>query len=171
MKNSHQPDPIDALGAAYEKMYERAVENIEHLEDRGEDLIHRLVDEAREMAVELRELSEDDAELVAQYVRRDLSNAVQFLSEAGHELRDWLGFESALLEAETREQLKKVADPTTVELLRLKLSAETAPRQTGEITGPGTLVCDNCGEKLHFHRAGRIPPCPQCKATVFHRIA
>ncbi len=40
---------------------------------------------------------------------------------------------------------------------------------TGEIIGAGTLVCDQCGEKLHFHKAGKIPPCPKCHGTTFHR--
>ncbi|MCK5669240.1 MAG: hypothetical protein KAI15_09155, partial [Gammaproteobacteria bacterium] len=41
---------------------------------------------------------------------------------------------------------------------------------TGEIAGFGTLVCDECGEKLHFHKSGHIPPCPKCHKTSFHRI-
>ena len=51
----------------------------------------------------------------------------------------------------------------------LREQAELAGYHTGEITGPGTLVCDNCGEELHFHKPSRIPPCPKCKGTSFHR--
>jgi NADH pyrophosphatase NudC (nudix superfamily) len=40
---------------------------------------------------------------------------------------------------------------------------------TGEITGIGTLFCDNCGHSLHFSKTGHIPPCPHCSHTRFHR--
>ena len=41
--------------------------------------------------------------------------------------------------------------------------------RTGEVTGPGTLVCDSCGESLRFHATGYIPGCPACGHTVYHR--
>ena len=40
---------------------------------------------------------------------------------------------------------------------------------TGEVTGPGTLVCAECGKELHFHKAGHIPPCPGCRGTRYRR--
>ena len=40
---------------------------------------------------------------------------------------------------------------------------------TGEISGPGTLLCVACGTELHLHKTGRIPPCPKCHATQFKR--
>jgi Zn finger protein HypA/HybF involved in hydrogenase expression len=51
----------------------------------------------------------------------------------------------------------------------LKMQAELAEYHSGEIIGLGTLACDKCGEKLHFHNPGRIPPCPKCHGTHFHR--
>jgi hypothetical protein len=54
--------------------------------------------------------------------------------------------------------------------LKLKHDAERPYiYRTGEITGPGTLVCDNCEERLHFHKAGHIPPCPKCHGVIYHR--
>ena len=29
--------------------------------------------------------------------------------------------------------------------------------KTGEITGAGTQICDQCGEILQFYKAGKIP--------------
>jgi len=170
MTNSQHHDPIDVLGEAYEKMYERVVENIHKVEDKSGNFLHHLIDEARLRAIELRELTDDEAELVAQYLKRDLSDTVNYLSREGHELRDWLGFETTLLESDLLYLFDKLADPTTLALLKLKLDAEAAGYNTGEITGPGTLACDACGEKLHFHRTGRIPPCPRCEGTHFHRL-
>ena len=163
-------DPIDALGAAYEKMYERAAENLHSTEKKSAQLLHKLIDEAKDKAVELKELSEDDAAKLADWLKRDLDDTVNYLSDTGNELKDWLGFETALLESAVLDLMLKAADKTTVELLTMKdYARQPHAYHTGEITGPGTLVCDQCSEKLHFHRAGKIPPCPKCHATTFHR--
>jgi hypothetical protein len=170
MKDPLRHDPLDALGEAYEKMYERVVENFHHAEEKTGILFHKLIEEARDKAVELKELSEDDAQKVSDWLKRDVTDAANYLSETGHELKDWLGFETILIESAVLDLLLKTADETTVKLLQMKEDAQRASTyHTGEVTGPGTLVCDQCGEKLHFHRAGKIPPCPKCHATVFHR--
>ncbi len=170
MKDSQHHDPIDVLGEAYEKMYERAIENIHTAEEKTGPLLHKLIEEAKDKAIDLKEISEEDAEKIADYLKRDLSDAAHYLSESGRELKDWLGFETALLEADTLYLLQEIADPTTLELQKLKLDAQRASvYRSGEITGPGTLVCDQCGEKLHFHKPGKIPPCPKCHASSFHR--
>lgn len=162
--------PIDALGAAYEKMYERAAQNLHSTEKKSAQLLHKLIDEAKDKAVELKELSEEDAAKLADWLKRDLDDTVNYLSETGLELKDWLGFETTLLESAMLDLLLKSADKTTVELLTMKdYARQPHAYHTGEITGPGTLVCDQCEEKLHFHRAGKIPPCPKCHATTFHR--
>jgi predicted glycosyl hydrolase (DUF1957 family) len=170
MKDPLHHDPLDALGEAYEKMFERAAENFHKAEQKTGTLFHKLIDEAKEKAVELEEVSREDADKLSAYIKRDLSDAAEHLSESGRELKDWLGFETTLLESSIFDLLLKAADKTTLELLKMKEDAQQASiYHTGEITGPGTLVCDQCGEKLHFRRAGKIPPCPKCHATTFHR--
>lgn len=170
MKDPLHHDPLDTLGEAYEKMLERAMNNFHAAEEKSAQLLHKLIDEARDKAIELKELSEEDAEKISTYLKRDINDAARYLSETGHELKDWLGFETALLESEVLDLLLKAADDTTLKLIQLKENAQQATRyHTGEITGLGTLVCDQCSEQLHFHRAGKIPPCPKCHATRFHR--
>ena len=41
--------------------------------------------------------------------------------------------------------------------------------KTGEITHGGEFVCLNCEGKIHLKQPGRIPPCPKCTKTEFHR--
>jgi len=170
MKKPAQHDPIDILGEVYEKMFERVVENFHKAEKKTDTLLHKLIDEARDRAVELEEVSREEAEKLSNYLRRDLTDAIHYLSETGHELKDWLGFETILFESAILDLLLTAADNTTFELLTMKENMQQASvYRTGEITGLGTLVCDQCGEKLHFHKAGKIPPCPKCHATSFHR--
>ena len=170
MQDPQRHDQQDSLGKAYEKMLERAIDKFHGAEEKTAHLLHQLIDEARDKAVGLKEVSEEEAEKLANYLKRDLHDVADFLSKTGHELEDWLGFESTLVESSILDQLMKAADKTTLELLKMKEYAEQASSyHTGEVTGPSTLVCDQCGENLHFRRAGKIPPCAKCHATRFHR--
>ena len=84
MKSPQDHDPIDALGEAYEKMFERAAEHFHNAEEKTGPLLHKLIDEAREKAVELRELSKEDADKLSVYLKRDLDDAADYLSETGN---------------------------------------------------------------------------------------
>lgn len=170
MKDPQHHDPIDALGEAYEKLYEYVADNFHHAEKKSKPLFNNLIKEARDKTVEFRELSEHDADKVVDWVKRDMTDAANYLAESGRELRDWLGFETTLVENKLLDLLNKAADQTTVKLLQInKESHSVTTYYTGEVTGPGTLACDQCNEQLLFHRTGKIPPCPKCHATSFHR--
>jgi hypothetical protein len=104
-------------------------------------------------------------------LRRDLDDAINYVSETEYAFKDWLGFETSIIKTSFIKALLETADPTTLALLRMKDNAhEPYVYHTGEIAGYGTLICDECGENLHFHEAGKIPPCPKCHKTTFHRI-
>jgi len=164
-------DPLDALGAVYENMYENVAEKLHKAKDKSGPLIHELVDEAKEKVKDIEEVTEEDAEKLGIWLKRDLDEVTNYLSETENAFKDWLGFETSLIKNEFIEALLDTADKTTLALLRMKENAhEPYSYHTGEIAGFGTLICDECGEKLHFHKAGHIPPCPKCHKTSFHRI-
>ena len=169
-KENRPNDPLDILGVAYETMLERSATEFRKLEKKTGPALHSLIDKARAKAVELGELTEDEAAHLAEYLKRDLSDASFYISEHGRELKDWLGFEDSLIAAELLDVFLQAANPTTVDMNELKLElAAQSIYKTGEVTGPGALVCDECDEVLHFHKAGRIPPCPKCHKSSFHR--
>jgi len=169
MNKQKYDDPLDVLGAAYEKLYEHIAADIHKLKNFSNNDLYQIIEKAKDKAVEIDGLAEEDAIQLTQWLKRDFDDAVRYLSETGHEIKDWLGFESSLLENELFYMFLEAADKTTVELQQFKDNATHPKYHTGEITGPGTLSCNECGEKLHFYRAGKIPPCPKCHATVFHR--
>jgi len=169
MNDQGKNDSGNVLLEQHERLLARTVEGLQADDERSLSLIHRLVDDARDRAVRLKEVSREDAEKLAAFLKHDLTQAANYLSTTGSELKDWLGFDATLLETAFLEPLLEAADPTTVELLALKEQAELAPCHSGQITTPGTLECDKCGEKLHFYRSSKIPPCPRCHATSFHR--
>ena len=170
MKKESHNDPIDTLGAAYEKMYERAVTNLHTAKDKSGPLLHKLIDDAKLKAIDMEELAIDDASQIADWLKRDLDDKVNYLVYTENEVKDWLGFETALIENAVLDLMLKTADKTTLELLNMKEKLQpSASYNSGEVTGPGTLQCDECDEKIHFHKAGKIPSCPNCNATTFHR--
>ncbi|MCG6937910.1 MAG: zinc ribbon-containing protein [Gammaproteobacteria bacterium] len=171
MKKPKIDDPLDSLGAVYETMYEDAAENIHKIKDRSGPLLHDIVDEAKDKIIKLEEVAEEDAEKVSDWLKRDLDDVIQNLSETDYEVKEWLGFETALIKNEVIRLLLETADKTTLEWMRMKDNVhQPSTYHTGEIAGPGTLICDECGEKLHFHATAHIPPCPKCNKTEFHRI-
>lgn len=162
-------DPIEALGEAYETLLEKSLEQAHVSKEKSGPALHKLIDEVAEKSADVNELAGEKSVKIGEYLKRDLIDAASYLDKTGKALKDWLGFDMALVEERLRNDFLQAADQTTVELLKLKQQAAAAPYHTGEVSGPGTLVCDACGEELHFHKAGHIPPCPKCQATIFHR--
>jgi hypothetical protein len=157
------------MGEAYERLLEKGLEEAHKVEDKSGLEFHKAIDKAREGLAGIVELSEEGATEITEDLKRDLRDAADYLVETGGDFVTWLGFDIELIEDRLRDMFPQAADQTTVELLKLKEAAESRGYHTGAFTGPGTLVCDACGEKLRFHKVGRIPPCPRCKGTSFHR--
>jgi polyhydroxyalkanoate synthesis regulator phasin len=156
---------------AYEQMLQRTRDSIEETAGAAPKLRHML-EKARDNMVELGELTREEAQKIAEYVERDIEEAAAYIAETGEDLRQWWRFDLELIEQRMLEAFTSVADQTS---LSLSGWAERARRaslyQAGQITGPGTLVCDKCGAETHFTRTGRIPPCADCGSLEFRRPA
>jgi hypothetical protein len=162
--------PLDRMVEAYETMLERVDGLLSKAEGSTIPSLRESVRIAREKAVELNELSREEAERIATYLERDMQDAATFLSDTGREFRGWLRFETEVIENRLLELFIGVADRTVVELEQLAERARAASSyHTGEVTGPGTLVCTQCGKVMHFHQTGHIPPCGGCRGTSFRR--
>ena len=170
MEPENKREPIDRMAEAYERMLERVDEILGRAEKSAIPTLRKSLEHARERAVELNELTREEAEKLAAYVERDMKEAAQFLTETGEQFREWWRFDLKLIETNMLEMFANVADKTRLELEKLANQAREATYyHTGEVTGPGTLICSECGKALNFHKAGHIPPCPQCHATRYRR--
>ena len=170
MSDSKQHDAMDHLAKAYEVMLERVRETVEPAGQRTLETLQEALAQARERAVALNELSREEAERVSRYLERDVRDAADFLTDTGAEFRDWLRFEGQLINDRLFEMFRSVADQTSLALRGWAEQAREAQTyHADEVTGPGSLVCEQCGQVVHFRHVSRIPPCPNCHGTRFQR--
>jgi len=172
MAEKEQPPVIDKLVDAYEHMLERIHHTFERAEQETIPAFRELLHKTRDNMVELGELTREEAHKVAEYVERDIEDAARYIAETSADLKSWWRFDLDLIEQRMLDIFSRVADQTSIQLRNLAEQARRAnPYHTGEITGPGTLICTACGAETHLHRTGPIPPCAQCHATDFKRTS
>jgi hypothetical protein len=170
MSSEKHPSPTERLVEAYDRMMERVSASLEEAEEKTLPTLQKHLDRAVDKTVELEELTREEAEKVAAWLRRDLHDAGQHLAESGEELGHWLKFDIELIEQRLYEFLARAADKTKLEILELRETLQAdPPHHSGEVTGPGTIYCSDCGQAMHFHRTGHIPPCPKCHGSNFRR--
>lgn len=155
------------LLSGYQRMMNRVKDMWTHA---THDDLHQYIDLATEKAVELEELTREEAEKMGDYLRRDLYDAADFIANTEQSLADWMRFDLELVEARLLDTFTVMVDQTRNSLDNLAEQARLAVEwQSGEITGPGTLYCANCGQEVNFHQPGYIPHCPKCDSVLFKR--
>ncbi len=157
----------ERLVQAYDRLFERIADAKSH----PDETLAQTLETARKKAVHLGEVTREEAQQVEEFLSRDLYSLGHYLAAGGHEVADWLRLETLLLEKEALSKLDDLADQLRVEFKHLKKAAKKLDEwQTGETTGIGTLQCKQCGQLIHFHKTGRVPPCPRCKTNTFQRV-
>jgi len=155
---------------AYDKMMERVSHLLDSAEKQALPVLQKNIDKAKHQAIELKELTIEEAEKLGDYLRRDMHDAAENLQESGKDISSWFSFDIKLIEDRVLEMFAKVADKTSSELAQLAAQAKRSQEyHTGEITSIGTLACQDCDTLVHFKKTSRIPPCPKCHKTVFVR--
>ncbi|MDG4551096.1 MAG: hypothetical protein P9F19_16925 [Candidatus Contendobacter sp.] len=171
-----EPTHDKPLARAYRRMMERVKLRLEELEQAERDALPQLrasIEHAAEKAVELGELTREEARLIGGYLKRDLEDAGQYLTATGRDLRAWLRFDVELLEDRLLDFFQRGVDQSRLEFLTfetVETEVEPVEYRGGEITGPGTLHCKSCGEPMVFRAPAAIAPCPACGGTVFVRV-
>jgi len=132
-------------------------------------VLHNAIDLVTHELTKTEEITLEEAQQLASSLKRDVVDAAQHLTENKDELKSWLDFDIEFIEQNLLSAFLSAADKTTVELQHFQDEAMLSEYKTGEIIGIATLQCDECGELLHFQKAGHIPPCPKCQHTIFHR--
>lgn len=118
------------LAEAYARMLDRIRRRLAEVEASAPLPIYMVIEEARVQAVELGEMTQAEAQEVAEWLGRDLLHLRDLLERAERGARNWLGMDLVMIE---RSLLDTLADPTRVDWLRLQ---EEFERQR-ESSGPG----------------------------------
>ncbi len=163
-------DPKDRLLQAYNHMVDELYAAIEKAEEKLSPTVDEMMTNAEQMTKKLYALTQDEAQTVAEHVKRDISHARRYMQTEGKELRDWLKFDIDLVEGRFADFLSQAADKSWLDFRAFKHFQTNTLYKTGEICGPGTLRCLDCGQEMKMTRNNRIPPCPKCHHTEFERM-
>jgi len=173
--NDKQDD--SSMVDAYNQMMARVKDSIDSAEAHAVPTLQKAIEHARKQAIHLGEVSVEEAEEVGNYIKRDINDAAEYLMETSHEFSEWLMLDIEIIEQKVLELFLSVADKTRIELEQLSrpgcgIEAESVGviYKTGEITGPGTLVCTNCNERVQFSTTHTIPDCIKCTGQSFKRV-
>lgn len=153
--------------------YDQTMEHLHALiegAEKGSENLHHLLEKARDKVVEKDDITREEAEKASEYLKRDLHNASEYLQNSSHNMADWFHMDIELIEWNLIDLFLQVADKTKLELLLLEENVKHINEyRAGEVTGPGSLVCTQCGKALHFLNTGHVPTCSQCQSTQFRR--
>ena len=161
-------DATDKLVDGYNTMVDKLSEWTEKADETAGPMITNGLKESEEFLAGLKQWSQEEIDMISRYVKRDLHDAASKMEDENKSFHEWLEFDIQHIEEKLLSVFASMADQTRMELDHLKEMANEW--HTGEVTSIGTLVCKNCGKELHYHKAGRIPPCPACSHTQFKRI-
>lgn len=169
MTTEHSPQ-VQRLIEAYRKMLHQTQEVLKELAEDAKPRIKTGMEMAGDRLAELGELSKEEAERVGEYLKKDIVDAARYIAEGERELADWARLDLLLLEDKLKDTFNDVVDQARLDLTHMQEHGnEIGEWHSGEVTGPGTLKCEECGQLLHFHEISHIPPCPKCHGAVFHR--
>lgn len=156
---------------AYDRMLQRAESTLGSAAARSETGLRNALDNSRDRAIELGELTREEADRVHRFVSRDLYGIGRHLAEDERDVADWVRLRLLVTEKELSSRFTTLVDAARVELKHLEKAKHRFDEwHTGEVTMIGTLRCRRCGELIHFEHTGHIPPCPKCHASVYDRV-
>ncbi|OIO55601.1 MAG: hypothetical protein AUJ55_10115 [Proteobacteria bacterium CG1_02_64_396] len=170
MSSQHE-DPTPQQGrliAAYDKMVERVRDALDKAPEITFELLDKGIGEARQAAIKLGELTENEAKEISEAVKRDMANLNAELRKQGKKLEETFDPDhlktgaisvGSFLLGKIREGLDFLEDKLDQRLTY----------HTRDVTGIGTLTCTQCGQQMHFKKTGVVPPCPKCHGQEFKR--
>ena len=166
-----QKKPANHLITAYNQMMQEMRDAFEQA-DPSDMSLQKALELAKNQAVHLGEVTTEEAHEIGEYIKRDINDAAEYMMDTSAEFYDWLMLDIEIIERKVMELFLSVADHTRVELeqfRQVKSDNEKTIYKSGEITGPGTLICESCGKAKPFLSSDEISVCGQCGNDRFIR--
>jgi hypothetical protein len=101
---------------SYNQMMRRVKDTIDNAEAHAMPTLQKAIEQAQQQAIHLGEVTLDEADEVARYIRHDINDAAEYLMESSHEFSDWLLLDIEIIEQKVLELFLSVADKTRLEL-------------------------------------------------------
>ena len=154
---------------AYERFAEKTKTFFAESREKTVQSLDDALEKARESFEKAGELTQEESREFKEYLKRDLD-------QTGKDFNRWSTW------------VKEHSSPSRVSAGFLDLTAQiaeggqglmeklsswansTGVYHTGEMAAPGAFRCRACEEEIHFHNAGKLPPCPKCHKTEYRRV-
>ena len=154
---------------AYNQMMASIRSAFENAEDSDMSL-SKAIAMARDEITHISDVTQDEAEEISNFIKRDINDAAEYMMESSSEFSDWLMLDIEVIERKLIDLFLSVADKTRLELEQFGVqNRELSLYYSGEITGPGTLQCNSCGHRVAFTTTSQIGKCTECGHTTFKR--
>lgn len=127
-RNDGPEEMINDLASGYERMLARIRKRLAEAEANAPLPIYMVIEEAREQAVALGEMTQAEAEQVTYWLKHDLLHLRDVLQRTERGVMSWLGLDLRLIE---QGLLDLLADPTRVDWLRLQQELEATRKHSG----------------------------------------
>lgn len=157
------------------KLVSAYLDLMNHLYETMDDTLHSFAEAleiSKEKTAKNSDLTSAELDKVSEFVKRDIEHAAHGLSteEDKDSLSEWFKFDIELIENFALDAFLSLADKTRLELAKLEQLAKAHTYHSGDITVPGTFICDDCDKEIAFKTPSEIPECPQCHGLTFIRI-
>ena len=162
-KQSHEREE-----SQYDRYVSRFQEALEASRAKGREALDSSMAIAHENLVAMGEISAEQGQLFAEYLKRDLAQTSKDMEHLGEEAREHLHPSrlGAGALAATAAAFRLVGRG----LLSLSDKADEAlVYNAGEITSAGTLTCLKCGAQTLLKKTCVIEACPACAGTIFKK--
>ena len=170
------------LITAYNQMMEE-MRNAFEQADTSDISMQKAMTLARDQVVHLGEVSAEEAHEISEYIKRDINDAAEYMMDSSAEFYDWLMLDIEIIERKVMDLFLSVADHTRIELEQFKQKKDRSEQpkadqteiekipvyKSGEITCPGTLICESCGTAKAFLSSDEITDCEHCDHHRFIR--
>jgi Zinc-ribbon containing domain len=148
---------------------------MEHLYITMDNTLHSMADAleiAKDNLNKAGSLTLEEVDVISDALKRDIESAAHGLPDHKdqNKLSEWFKFDIELIENFALDAFLSLADKTRIELAKLGEKATRHKYHCGEITLPGTFVCDSCTKEIAFKEPSQIPECPNCQGEIFTRI-
>lgn len=161
----------EKLIAAFDHMVENVSQAMHEAEEALAPTIDEMVHNAAQLARELYTLSQEEAEELADTLKRDIGKANRALNQQRKELKDWWSFDLALVEDRFIELIGRAADKTWLDFRQFETEDHQASAyRSGEVCNAGSFSCTACDNRVRLDATGQIPRCPECDNDEFYRV-